>query len=478
MISVMLFKGFAKDANSTRQPVSGSGAVGTPFQCEIFEPCSVLAPVIKLRYPGTDLQSQGYNYAHIPIWGRYYWITDQIFQEGFWYVHLSVDVLASWKEGIGASIQYVLRSSSNYVPSITDLKYPTLAETRSRYSSVTTPFKWKISEGTFIVGIANSDPNFGAIHYSALTLTQFQQLLQFLLSTDSYMGTGILDDMSLDTAKIILNPIQYIVSCKWYPFSIRPAESGTIKIGWWTSAVADHPLPLYEGSYIRQETITFTTIPKHPQSSETQGGSEREYLNSEPYSRYQVWLPPIGFIDIPASMMMYANYFRATYQIDMITGISIIRLLSSDQDLRQCEMVLNGVQAGIDIPLAQIAQDWRANAMEAVQNFTVKDIGNVITNIAEAALGYFVLGTAPASGASGTPGNLAAYNFDPYIQITYTPIASTNRELFGQPLCANTQISTLSGFVQCMDAHIAISGATKQEIDEIENFMNGGFRYE
>lgn len=479
MLNVILYRSFGKDINSTKRPDAASGAAGATYQCEVFEDCSLLSPVLKILRAGTDLQTNGFNYAFITTWNKYYWLTDMVFREGFWYIHLNIDVLATYKTGIGSSLQYVLRSSSNYDPAITDLKYPTLAETRTRYTTTTSPFEYRIANGTFIVGIANDSPNFGAIHYAALTMTQFQMLLTFLLSTGSYFGSGVLDDMSLDTAKVILNPMQYIVSCKWMPFSIRPAASGVMKIGWWTSNISDYPLPLTNGSYMVTRNCTFDSIPRHPQASETQTGHEKQYLNSSPYSHYQVWLPPVGFVDVPASMMAYADALDVLYQIDVVTGLSIIRINSYSSDyLKTGSMTLNAVQVGIDIPLAQITQDWRNNAMQAATNIASQDLGSALTNVAQAALGYFVLGTPPSSSTMGAPGYLSAYSWDPQILLTYTPIASTNRERFGQPLCANTIISTLSGFVQCMNAHVDIAGATRTETEQIESFMNEGFFYE
>lgn len=61
---------------------------------------SVIEPVFKVE---TDLDLSRYNYAEIPAFHRYYYVTDMIvLRTGLWELHLAVDVLMSFRSDIYA----------------------------------------------------------------------------------------------------------------------------------------------------------------------------------------------------------------------------------------------------------------------------------------------------------------------------------------------------------------------------------------
>lgn len=480
MVEVVFHSNFSKDVNSTKQP--SSTTVWGTYQCALHEPCSIIAPTIILALPMTSNLAT-VNYAYISSFNRYYWVRDIRWDDGRWFISMDTDPLASFKTTIGNSTQYVLRAAAIYDPAITDLHYATKAEVRTITQSLaTSPFSYLLQNGSFVVGIVNDDPTFGSVHYSVLTMSEFQSLLTFLLSTGTYMGTDILNDMSMDTAKVILNPIQYIVSCQWFPFSITRTSPGTyIKIGWWTTTIADHGISTQNaGDYLVSKIFSFTTVPKHPQAAETVGGNERAYLNSAPYSTYKIYLPPVGEVEISSGKMCYADYVDVNYFIDLLTGIATIRVSTYRTDLQRTgKTLIQDVPMAIDIPVAQVLQNWRSNAIQAVQNISSGNWESALTNVAEAALGYFVLnGADGATYSGGKQGYIQPYNWDPYIKLDYVEQVGTNRALFGQPLCGTAPISTLPGFIQCQNAHIEVPGAMRSELNEIETFMNGGFFYE
>lgn len=65
------------------------------FEGQLRNGASILAPVITLA-KGEGIM--GLNYAYIPKFSRYYYITDiTSLANGLWQVSLSVDVLMSWK---------------------------------------------------------------------------------------------------------------------------------------------------------------------------------------------------------------------------------------------------------------------------------------------------------------------------------------------------------------------------------------------
>lgn len=50
-----------------------------PVACNIYEPCSIFSPVLKMRYSAALI---GYNYFYIPDWNRYYFMETPEVQPG------------------------------------------------------------------------------------------------------------------------------------------------------------------------------------------------------------------------------------------------------------------------------------------------------------------------------------------------------------------------------------------------------------
>ncbi len=90
-------------------------------------PCEVLRPVIDIDISGihdhyeTDLVVRYGNYAHIPQFGRYYYIIRRtLLNDKLVRLELQADVLMSWKTQIGGLTLYCNRSASDYDPFIAD----------------------------------------------------------------------------------------------------------------------------------------------------------------------------------------------------------------------------------------------------------------------------------------------------------------------------------------------------------------------
>ena len=90
--------------------------------CKPYEPCSVLAPRVKIRYVSTYISA---NYMYIPEWGRYYFLSppnllpgEQMELTG------SVDPLMSWAQSLLNIDCTVVRSESAGINYMQDNKLP------------------------------------------------------------------------------------------------------------------------------------------------------------------------------------------------------------------------------------------------------------------------------------------------------------------------------------------------------------------
>lgn len=165
---IEVFSGFSKKPNSTKRPSGGSLVT-----VRLKDNCSVLNPVFLLT---------GYNLSHNYVkWGsRYYYIDDiVIVGNELAEYHCSTDALATFKDVIGASNQYVSRSASSYNLRVVDNYYPALALNTHNASIVESPFTKDIDSGCYIIGIQGkgSGGNGGAVTYYRATSAGLKTLV-------------------------------------------------------------------------------------------------------------------------------------------------------------------------------------------------------------------------------------------------------------------------------------------------------------
>lgn len=492
-MNIVVYIGMQKDVNSTAIPIGVGQGVGgyeaaITYPCEVFEPCSVLNPIIKIEPLAAFLENtiKRANYAYIADYGRYYWINDIHYEKGFWYLHLNVDVLASWRTAIGNSTQYVLRSQSRYDLHIMDTLYPPTGPKEIYNLETESPFPSTFESGIVVLGISGNtqaQTSIGSTTYYAFNYTTLRNFMNLLWSSDTWLNLTD-TDLQGEVAKVILNPLQYIQSCKWFP--IVPQTLGTtvtdIKFGWWTLPVS---AALILSNHPVLTKITSVSLARHPQHS------RGYYLMREPYTKYTIELPGVGVLDLPSSYIdPTANMvITAHYTVDTITGTAKVDLYQFDPHFttenKEHWIYTTSCDMAVDIPLAQIARDVMGAGSSAIGGVAsgVGQMlsGNIIGGIAslvDGAIGAVTQAETPIVAFMGQAGNFATFRRNPTGHTICQRIAPDATELFGRPLCELVQINTLTGFVMCGRAHMLIPGAMVQETERIESFMNGGFRYE
>lgn len=466
---VSLWK-ISKRENSTYRP-TGAAKV---YQCVSNTDFDILSPDIPLNIGLTE-NPTSYNYAYISAFNRYYFVTNWRVQNGMWWASLRVDVLASWKDDIGAQVLYVDRSASDFDGRIVDTTYYATAD----FAVNSVPFtlqdsdqhQWKTSgvysDGTFVMGVIGKG---GAVNYWAFPASNYEKFMQSVFNFDY----GFADEQ----VKAVFNPIQYITSVIWLPFSLAGVSTGTINVdfGWWTVGDKDSGgFPLHAGKYINFGAAI--NIPKHPQQS------RGDWLNGTPYSKYLLKLPCFGMLNIQGYDMLDSTSINITIDVDCATGKAIcyIRPSSSTVNTQLIEM-----QVGCQIPVSQITSSTLSGLLNAANSASpvagkIAQVAGAAYNTLAGTLGGLV-GISEADfsdkvSVCGTTGSLAATKIDGAVIGVFQYIASENLPDKGRPLCERKKLNTLSGYMQISDADIDVP-CTVTEIAEIRGFMYGGFYYE
>ena len=462
MALTVKFYSVSKAVNSTALP---TGEPMAEYECRMLDACSILRPVILLNV-GPQANPTGANYCYIPEYNRYYWVSDWTVNRGQWAATLSIDPLASWKEEIGNTFQYVLRSSSAFNGYVQDTMYPALSKCSIQTVPVKeNPFANTLAGGEYVVGVVGkSGTGMGAVNYYVMTPAQFLAFGEKL-----YGDTAIYDIPAEEIAafKAQFNPLQYIVYCQWFPFTLpKGSARSTVDFGWWELSCQCNNIP---ESPVFGKVATFS-IPNHPQSS------RGLYLNKSPYSRYILHFGPFG--DIPLDSTYFPDGddrgFNANMSVDMVTGLGTLRITTGGG----YAAIVRG-KVGVDISLAQISVDYKGatvSAVEAIGSAILTGGASLLTG-GLSGISNSIDSTIPQVRSSGSNGSLVDFNYLPQLECQFFEIAAEDNERLGRPLCARRKINTLSGFLQTVDTELEIP-ATSGEIDMIKSYMEGGMHFD
>lgn len=485
------FYEFEKSANSTKQP-DGSG---TSYDCTLIAPCSIITPQIQLMI--SQQNPSRYNYAYIPDFSRYYFVRNWSWDRGIWTAELEVDALASWKDEIGASEQYVLRAAAESNGFITDTVYPgtaTFTKQVTRLSGM--PFWKDLVNGEYVLGVVGAGPSgmaMGASTYYAMSPPAFAMFAEQLFGEDSWMElegdpitfrwpqvrgdsasfTTTLEEVKIPVnfpvLKTMFNPAQYITSCMWFPFV--PAEGSAaseIALGWWKiPAGVVSVSPTYEQSYT-------LTIPAHPQLA------RGYYLHMPPYSRYTLFFPPFGTIPLDGSYFVQDATLTCTIRVDMISGGGILELSVPSAGV----IYRASAQIGVPVSTGQIASAGLAGALVGGVSTIAGVVGSAATgNVGQAIMnGVSGVGNTsesllPQVTVKGGNGSKAEYGTTPFLLSEFMHVVDNDPEHLGAPLCSRRTLSSLPGYQMIARPELEIA-CTQAENDTICNYLRGGYYYE
>lgn len=451
---------FAKEPNSTKQPSSA----GTVHNVVLKEPCSLIHPVFRLNdFSHTD------NYVK---WGsRYYFIEDivQITNSEAEY-HCREDVLASFKSYIGSSSQYITRSAYAYTGNLIDGRYPMLSQvtkTETILNTLHSAVRPANNAGFYVVGVQNEKgATSGGITYYALGQTDFNLMLEFMFGGTWLDTSG--QSINVALQKELINPMQYISSIVWFPFSTDIYASfpyEPIKFGWW-DASGVYGSRITPGNFVQvfQETVQ---LPRHASAN-----SRGIFLNGAPFTRYTLFCYMFGQIAIDPNLFIDDSNCLISIACDLSTGDAYLNILNGT-DAKPYAM--HTAQMGVQIQIAQLRQSLIGAAGNVVSGSVGMAYGNIV------GFGQGIISALdslmPQIDRSGSTGSRMWYNVAPKILTEHRNLASEDKEHLGRPLCVRGTVQNYPGFLQVENADIDFA-CNYSELTEIKSALESGIYYE
>lgn len=474
------FYSFSKRENSTYRPTG----TGETFSCVLKAGSNIAAPEIILDLGTAD--SPAWNYAYIQEFNRYYYVSDWRWIENrLWSASLTTDLLATYKDEIGASELYVLRSSAASDGDIVDDYYPCKMTCTTQTTIGLSPWihtvdddNIDLSAGVFVVGyVTSQQPNdshmYGSVVYSAMKQSGLRALVDELLDDSLLSGNGFdTADATLALQKSLIDPLSYIKSCIWLPvlYESLPGSSLSDLNIWDWSIPCTHKIISNDPPYI-QYTVTLDLI-KHPLTL-TRGN----YLNTSPYTRVNLDLPPFGNIELDTSLTANATQVQALITFDLITGQG------------RCRIIIDGVntvtaesQIGVPIQLSQVMKDYLGAAQSGFNGIvgTISSAlnGNIAGAISSAGNGIAngVRAMQPRSSSVNGNGSFAHLKNRPRLYHQFMIPVDEDNAHCGRPLCQIRRVDTLPGYLLIKDAEIDIDGYSG-EAETVRAYLEGGFFY-
>lgn len=463
----VVFYNHAKRNNSTKLPTGG-----VTIQCALKDACSVVSPVLEIK----TATRPDYNYAYISDFGRYYYVTEWIYDKGIWSCSLSVDVLTSWRDEIKATKAQVLFSSSLYNMNVMDNRLASVG-TYTRESK-TADFVGTLSgqnvtpSGTFAINALSNTSTWstGATTTYFMTYQQMQAFARELVSPSVWEGLK----------QFFNNPMDGITECYYIPLDISKfidlTVDGEVQIGDYTFPSATAKKAVSTNFALKSYT-TSIDIP----------WLYSDFRRLPPYTELTMFVPFCGAKPINPEMVYKIDQLFIDYSVDIVTG-NVQAIVYNKEELLE-EFSGN---CKITLPVGQ-TQSRAENVIGAT--------GGAITAIAGFASGNVALGATgvlsaissvitPASvkttgGMSGTV--LGAILGNDLKRWQKFRLSATSRDTADEPenmratlgsaLNKVTTLSNLTGYVQCYGASVNAS-ATSGEIAMVNDYLNSGIYLE
>lgn len=495
---------FSKKARSTAQPAGQA----TVYSCTANGDLDLLAPVIRLQIGlNTQTPPTVYNYAQIQNFGRYYFVDGWTVKDGLWEARLTVDPWASWKTQIGNNTLYIYRNSTTWDPTLVDNMFPATSDLTREMIGVTPPLLGSgmssIVGKDCVVGIIGK--NSSVVQYRAFNWTQLSTLFNYLMSDGYYVDVlGVLGS-SDPSAKVAVNPLQYITSIRAYPISLTTDQEAVLESDYYVGlaqmdSTAGHGtfscyrridgITGLETSILKfTETVQLSGLTGHPQKS------RGRWINAA-HAKYYLSYPPFGVTNLDPVLVANATELKMVSTLDITTGEAVLRIYFVQSGADQPPVTVTGdpvvvkAQAGVEVQLSQVLQN-NLGAMQIAKMlpgiFTTAagaTSGNPLlvysglASTAEAAIGGITESRISKGDTINQQGSLINYQIGAGLYAEYTWLASDDLAGRGRPLCAVRKISSNPGFVMADPDELVVAGATEPEITELRAGLSGGFFYE
>lgn len=484
------------DSEPERVNKSSYFNIGVILTGVLRESSSLINPSITIEY--TSVPS--YNYAFIPMFNRWYYINNTTFvSHNIWLLNLSVDALMSYKDEIIAQKDvYIERQEFSYDlsvvdPLLTSENRITITETEytntffftdvmDRYSHTyesASPVVVAIGGiPSYVGGATDPTPDTSSQALRRLPWESFglglvtlYNMQPFALS--NYMMSGNMADLET----IFSDLGEYIVGCKCFPFDVTQLA---------TSQTTDNPVKIGGKNATGLTGVRMNAFNnlKTIVSSFDVPRKYNDFRDFAPYTRVSIFLPYIGYVDLPTNDVMGKTGMTITYAFDLIDGTCQAFIRTGNRII----VTTDKAPCALDLPINQ------KNNSERLRNLALGSLniltGGIASMAGDASKGASSLkqSVSPFMGfltEHVTKGRITGGWQSMNSPTSVTLVVETEKwvdvdmdefkKLHGRPCHKTYDLADLVGFTQVGRIHLEnINTATSEELASIESQLKNG----
>ena len=315
-----------------------------------------------------------------------------------------------------------------------------------------------------------------SVNGSALLTTSYSLTVSEAHSFGSWLWSStMIDNIHL----VNNNPIENIVACKLFPFSVGGTES-SIQLGNVTSNVTGQKLAENVARTFVMNGGNAIRIPRYYSSPSVYGG-KYAYLDNAPFTSCRIYLPYLGIKELDASEVLGKDLY-IKYYVDLVTGMCRAVIQTDKRSL----YVFDG-QIGQDVPItasnrAQVEVGYITGGLQSATQIAMGAMTGNVFGVISGING--AINTATNQYHSETHGTPTPCNsrFDSqiaYIIVDRPDLPNIPSKFAHQNgrICNKTlTISNLSGYTE-LDNTVDLSGiqCTDTERSELLTILSSGF---
>lgn len=490
---------FQKRHNSTRRPEGAEWGINGVLR----EGSSLITPTISFAF-ATDFSPMSnninlkFNYAYVAKFARYYWITDWTYEGGLWHATMKVDVLASFRPEILAAQHLFVAYQSRFAN--TDLVDPRMSMSMRPFIEKSSEIFDKLGQtfqtGGVIVVMCTGNNSTCAF---AMTESDIKTLMNNVINwwtttfTDpasSYPGNPN-DSWPVALWNALVGSVTWWKKVIVQLFSNGDASANirsAVQLPFDIQDVNGTSQMVYLGQYdtgLTAKRVTSRIIYDQVELSIPWRFSD--WRNNEPYTEIFLYIPWVGNIKMPNSILIGNTVLRVNVQVDVMSGDAVFTVYVEPAHVVVGTYSVN-IGAGYPIGMSNV------NAGQVVTGITgaaAAIAGAVATGGTSAAIAGtagaisgIAAANSPTSSCIGGGGGGAALGFEGaacvVAVISHTTVTEPNNpddvSTIGVPYmkCADASLSTYEGgYVETRGA--AVSGnMTATEHAEINALLDSG----
>lgn len=468
-----------KRRNSTLQ-----ATFSTSFDCVLKQATSIDRPTFILESASFD-----YNLAK---WDDRYYFVDNVVsvKNNIWEVSCVLDVLATYKSYILNTTAYVLYDTVANTE-LPDNRLP--IKTTKSVSASTAACPFVPDGGCYILSLTGSHDTTGVYKVSESELAALIDDLSYILDDifDVYNNPPAQPTYTNDVAqniKIAANyfvddlqwrldclrkPITQIFGSGNIPQNIRECRYLPFDVG-----VTGASNQIYLGTFETQQSLS-KLLDSNPTVHRTATVSipwqASDFRRRSPYTDIYLYLPYIGMIRLSSENLVGQSSLTVAYTLAVRDGSLVCTVSSGSEIIGQYH---GNVSASVPVGISNIGLSRTAQSIltgvAGVASKNIGVIGMAALNFADSVTpNYSSIGGLDGIASVGANQNITCYTvFHDTIVAPNTDIAT-----IGAPSMCPKSLGSLTGFCQCLDAHVS-APAQLSELALIDTYLNSGFYIE